>query len=490
MHSPCSRVHTAADSAVVCRHTSIAGGRLSVGWRWTLAAGLAFVAAAAHPVAGQSLAASEPLTLPRLLDLVAARHPLTDAARARVQAARGSRITAGTFGNPVLSYDVENARLPGRDLPLAGRETRTTVTVPLAPLYQRGPRLRRAEGDVRAAEADAAVARQQVLLGAARAFYAAALAQVELEAARDLGSWLDTIVTYNGIRVAEGAAAGADLLRSRLERDRAGMDAALGEATLARAVADVRSFLDDAALSGEVTVIAFSDTPMALPAPPAESIVTRVSAREILVARPGRADSTLARLVSAALAGRGEVRGARERLAAAEAGVASERRSRVRELGATVGTKRSEGGTTSLLAGVSVPLPLFDQNRGEIMRATAERDAAAFELAAEERVVRAEVRGAQDAARILTDRVAALAAGEYLARADDTRRIALGAYREGAIPLAQVIDAARARGEARLSFYRALFAQHESVLLFLAAEGIDPATALPARGVSPRTPSR
>jgi cobalt-zinc-cadmium efflux system outer membrane protein len=153
----------------------------------------------------------------------------------------------------------------------------------------------------------------------------------------------------------------------------------------------------------------------------------------------------------------------------------------VRQLGATVGTKRSAG-TTSLLAGVSLPLPLFDQNRGELARASAERDAATFELAAQERAIRADVIAASEAARLLTERARVLAQGGsrgYLARADEGRRIALGAYREGAVPLIQVIDAARAWAEARLTFYQTLFAQHESVLDLLIAEGDDLTTTIP-----------
>jgi cobalt-zinc-cadmium efflux system outer membrane protein len=150
----------------------------------------------------------------------------------------------------------------------------------------------------------------------------------------------------------------------------------------------------------------------------------------------------------------------------------------VRQLGAMIGTRTSPG-ATSLIAGVSLPLPIFDQNRGEIARASAERDAAAFELAAAERTARAEVTGAYEAAQLLTERTGVLATRgpggtpAYLARADEARRIALGAYREGAVPLLSVIDAARAWGEARLAYYRTLFAQHESVLALLAAQGAD-----------------
>src|ERR1051325_6907108 len=53
------------------------------------------------------------LTLRGLLDSVQAGHPMTSAAESRVRAARGSRVTAGAFGNPTLSYQVEGTPFPG-----------------------------------------------------------------------------------------------------------------------------------------------------------------------------------------------------------------------------------------------------------------------------------------------------------------------------------------------------------------------------------------
>lgn len=455
---------------------------------WALTCCVAALAIGAYPAGAQDSVAAVPLTLWQLLDGAATGHPLVEAARSRVQAARGSRVTAGAFGNPMLSYDVENARLPGSARPLMERETMLMATFPLEPLYQRAPRVSRADAEIKAAEADAAAERQTVLLAASRAFYAAALAQVELEAARDLGRWLDTIVAYNAIRVEEGVTAEADLLRSRLERDRASANVALREAELARARANVGAFLGDASFAFSGRSVAIGDAPM--PMPPVVLTTSTDPTAPIEIA-PGvmsrSADTTRRPFVNAALTGRAEIKAARERLAAASAGIVSERRMRVRDLGATVGTKRSEG-STSLLAGLSLPFPMFDQNRGEILRATAERDAAAFELAATERAVRAEVLGAFEAARILTERIEPLARGGpngLLARADEARRIALGAYREGAIPLIHVIDAARAWGEARLAFYQTLFSQHESVLALLASQGRDLVAALPPRGTGP-----
>jgi cobalt-zinc-cadmium efflux system outer membrane protein len=158
----------------------------------------------------------------------------------------------------------------------------------------------------------------------------------------------------------------------------------------------------------------------------------------------------------------------------------------IRDFSAMLGTKQSAG-FTSLIAGLSVPLPLFTQNRGEIARATAEQRVAEFELLSTQRTASAELVGAYDAAKILMDRATLLTARQpgsptnapaVLARADESRRIALGAYREGAVPLLSVLDAARAWGDVRIAFYRALFAQHESVLALAAALGLDPAQVL------------
>jgi len=356
----------------------------------------------------------------------------------------------------MLMYQVENAPLPGQQAPPMEREVMATATLPLEPLYQRWSRLSGANAEIRAAEADEAAERQRVALDAARAFYRTAIAQVALEAARDHAGWLDTVVAYNQARVREGVAAEADLIRSELERDRTEAEATMQEADLARARADLATYIGDHAASSSLLVPIVDDAPLTLP----DTSAT------------GRAMAT-----------RPDIRAARERLSAAVAGVATERTSLIRELGVTVGTKWSAG-TTSLIAAVSMPFPLFDQNRGAIARAAAERQTAIFDLATQERTARAETVGAFEAARLLTVRAVLLARGSrgegYLARADEARRITLGAYREGAVPLIQVIDAARAWGEARLAYYQILYAQHESVLELLVAQGVDIASALPS----------
>jgi cobalt-zinc-cadmium efflux system outer membrane protein len=422
---------------------------------WRTLALAAFVLSIHTPgVRAQAVSSARPaLTLRALLDSVRVNHPALFAANSRVRAARGSRISAGVFGNPTVAYLVDQTPFPG-SRPLAGveREAMTTVTLPLEFLYQRGAKVARADAGVRAAEADARAARQRVALDAAAAFYRAGLAEIQSAVTRDLLGWLDTLLAYNRARVEEGVAAEADLVRSRLERDRAGADAAMQLAERFQARAALETYLPPGSLSG-IGAITLDAAPMSLPS----------AAQGDRAAAPTGFDA------------RAEVRAARERLAESNAAVASERSMLVRQVGATIGTMQT-GHTTSMIAGVSLPLPLFDQNRGEVQRAGAERDAAAFELAAQQRAAAADLRGALDAARILTEGASRLAGSDssgFLARADESRRIALGAYREGAVPLFQVIDAARSWSEARMTYYKTIVAQHQSILSLLVAQGRD-----------------
>jgi cobalt-zinc-cadmium efflux system outer membrane protein len=331
----------------------------------------------------------------------------------------------------------------GNSIGPSQRETMTTAMLPLEPVFQRGPRIERAKALMRATEADVSTQRQLLAFDAADAFYQVALAQVNVAATRSLAQWFDTVVTYNSVRAREGVAAEADLIRSELERDHILNELAMAESELARAQADLQTFV------GGNSNTAFQVAVDSLP------LNSAIAARADRVSRP-------------------EVEAARERLIASEAATATERRMLFRELGAMVGTK-TMAGSSSLVAGFTLPFPLLDQNRGSVATAHAERDVAQFELEQEKRTANAEVFGAERAARILSQRVAAFGSGRvgYLARAEDARRIALGAYREGGTSLLQVIDAARAWREARSSYFETLFAQHLAVIRLLVAEGAD-----------------
>ena len=193
--------------------------------------------------------------------------------------------------------------------------------------------MRRADAEVRAATEDAVAVRRRAALDATRAFYRTALAQVGVATARDLLVWLDTLVAYNRSRAQQGVAAEADLIRSQLERDRAAADATIQDAELAQAKAELSTFVGVSPATAGLLSIAVDERPLMLP----QSVVSSASSPSMLGVTGG------ATLQSQALMGRADVRAARERVAAANAGVSSEYTMIFRQLGATFGTKRVAG---------------------------------------------------------------------------------------------------------------------------------------------------
>ena len=405
-----------------------------------------------------------PLTLRALLDSVRTSYPAIQATASRVRAAQGMRTTAGAFGNPVVGYQTDQTPFPGgRALVGMSRQTFLTAMVPLESFYQRKPRVARANAEIRAAEADVMAVRQQVGLDASAAYYRLAIAQIEVETTRDLVGWLDSVVVYNRPRVREGVTSEADLIRSTIERDRVSAEGAMQQAELLRARAALRAFVPN--VNGATTVVV-DDLPFRHPASSSGDVMS---------------DAAL----QASAQTRGEVRAATERVAASSAAISAERSMIVRQLGATFGAMLSMG-QTAMIAGVSMPLPIFDRNRGELQRANAERDVAQFDLATQQRAANADVRGAYAAALLLTDRANVLTqrdSSNLLRRAEESRRIALGAYREGAVPLLQVMDAARSWADSRRTYYRTVFEQQQSILMLLVAQGQDLFTSL--RAVTP-----
>lgn len=405
-----------------------------------------------------------PVTLASMLRDAPRAHPLALAAEARLRTARGARTTAGTLVNPLLTYQIENTAFPGAPaLPGIDRETSVFGTLPLDPLWQRGARIERARNDILAAEADVVQIRRAVALDGARAFHRVALAQASVLASADVIVELDSLLRFTGARVREGATPEGDMLRLQVERERMRADQSLQEAELAQARGALLAYL---------------------PIDPARGAPTLADAR-ILDAPVTRLDSTTGRMSSAALSmstgsvdvvRRPDVMAARSRAAAAESEIGVQRALTVRQLGATFGTK-TIGAAHTMVAGITVPIPLFDRNRGEIERARGESAASAEELRWTERRARGELAGAYEAARVLDERVRALESG-FVARAESSRRIALTAYREGAVPLLQVLDATRTLSEARLTYLRTRFAAQDAVLALYVAAGQDPSEAL------------
>lgn len=364
----------------------------------------------------------------------ATTNPSVGAARERVNAARGSLRTSKAWTNPALTYQVEKAPLPAsKSVPLE-REESMFAMFPLAPLYQLGPRASRARFEVLSAENELSETQRMAGLAAASSFFRAATSQVAVRTAEDVGRWLDSLVTYTGYRVREGAAAEVDLLRLEVERGRAEVDLAMAKVNLDRELAEL------SALTGVHP----------------DSVGIDVAAADVDSIQKESVDS----LIAIALRHRPDLAAATARVRAAEYGVSIERRAVLPEVDAMMGIMKMDGGR-SLMAGLTVPLPLLDRNAGEIQRARAEERAAEFDRELVRRRIVSEIRAAFAAKTSLDSALKKTRA--LVSRAEESRRISQAAYREGAIPLSQVIDAARALADARQSYTMAYFGWRQSL---------------------------
>ena len=393
--------------------------------------------------------AQRALTLEETIRRVLDSHPSIGAAAEAVQASHGTRLTARSWANPVLNYEIEHEPASGSNsIPVMERKTMGFAMLPLEPIYQIRARAAKAGAELRRSEANLRDTRRLLVLRAASAFFITATAEVALEANQEVRGWLDSLITYTRTRVEEGVAAEADLIRLEVEQGRVETEVAMATLELLRA----RSELGVLVGSDSVAIARGVDSvgpPISLP-----SI-------EVLLetARRNRPDAT----------------SANANVDVMRAGVSMERTAVVREIGLMAGVMTMSG-ERSLMAGMSMPLPLFDQNRGEIRRASAQQRAAVFERTLVSRQIAADVVSAHAAVRELSSLVARLGAG-FVRRAAEGRRIAEGAYREGATPLVQVLDAARAFAEARLVYARASFALRESLVELNVALGAEELTA-------------
>jgi cobalt-zinc-cadmium efflux system outer membrane protein len=100
------------------------------------------------------------------------------------------------------------------------------------------------------------------------------------------------------------------------------------------------------------------------------------------------------------------------------------------------------------VAGISISLPIFDRNRGDIAAARAELSAAEARLTAAQLEAQADLRAAEAEADAVGSRLEAAAQGEQSAR--EAYRLARIGYEAGRTPLFELQGTRRALTEAQL----------------------------------------
>ncbi len=361
-----------------------------------------------------------------LLEIAQARAPGVRAAELRLAAARGERRQAGAFPNPELSADLENVAGTGAYRGTRSFETTVGVTQLLEVNGARTARISGARAAVAVTEHELEIARLDAVrdtIIAYAAFVAAARnVEVERERARLAGEVVratqdrmragrDPLVELRRAEVAQATARiGADRAEREVEATRRSLATALGQGVVEVAIDN-----------------AWFDAIGSAPVPAAAATPT---------------GPDLARLQA--------------EIARSRATLEAERANSLPNPSIRGGVRYfQESRDTAAIVGLSVPIPLFDRNRGNIERAGAD-------------LARSEAEAQQAAISLAADLAGARRRLDLAWReADSIRRVVLPAAREaqglaregyaaGRFSLLEALDAQRTLSEARTQLNAAL----------------------------------
>ena len=386
------------------------------------------------------------LTLEQALAGALSRSPELAAQAAEARAATARLQQAGARANPEIELAVEEVDRDGAGFDSA--EMGVTVAQALELGGKRHWRKRVAEAENEQVGRDTESKRLDVLAETARRFVAVLAAQERLDLAQsavDLAEKTDAAVAE---RVKAGKEPPPQAAKSAAELELARLDALAAEQALGVARGRLAVIWGAETATFDRAVGRLNRLNGALP--PLDALRTRLAATPDLA----RWDAELS---------------------LRRAAVASEKAARIPELEASAGYVRfKEDGTDALAFGLSMPLPLFDRNRGnldaarqELARAESERTAAAVALA----VNLAEAHASLLAAH---GRVATLQA-KVVPVMEQACEAARAGYQQGKFGFLDLLDAQRSLIETRMSLVDALSDYHAAWIDIrrMTANGID-----------------
>ena len=370
-----------------------------------------------------------------------------EAARLEVGVAEAERIGARLRPRPGLTVSAENLRLSGETPANRLHEYGISVAQPIELGNRKALRMEVAERTVSVSEARLTEVLRRQLFDLKRTYYDSVLARVLLDIEQENRDNFEGLVKFNTVRFEEGYIAEGDLIKTRLERTKFDFAVANAELTLRRVKIRLLELIGerDFERAGRLEI----SNRLQVPA----------------------VDLNLMNLKETALVNRPEIKVAEAELALAGVSIKRERSEAKGEVTPYVGYKRV-GVDNTVLAGVTVPLPMGNRNQSGIARAEAEQKVSEMNLNLVRNRTLAEVEAAYRAYETAREQVRAYEAG-LLKQADESREIQLGAYQEGATELITLIEAQKTRTEVRANYYRAIFDYYTSIFQLELATGTD-----------------
>lgn len=371
--------------------------------RWPLRAALASaVCGALHSVA----AAQTAPPLETLLREAAA--PYLIVGEAETRAAEGRAQQAYARPNPTLDLQVENVGGDGSYRDFQSAETTLSIGQTLELGGKRGARVATAKAELDTARSRAVLGRVAYARDLVVAYATAEAASERLVVARESHELAEADARAARLLVDNGKEAELRALQARAAVSVAQAEISRAEAESGGALARL------AALTG------------------GERTFTAVT--------PGALDHAWRLSAVAAQAPTVAVAEAEQRVATRKLDL--EHRRATPDVTVNFGIRRLAGeDATAAVAGFSLPLPLFDRNRGAVKAARAEADAARARLLMAQADAVADRRGAEGEAAAAERSAAAAREGEAAAR--EAYRLARLGYEAGKLPLLELLSARR-----------------------------------------------
>mgnify|MGYP003407526633 FL=1 len=372
-------------------------------------------------------AAAEPLSLPKAIELALEGNPEVAAAKRQWEATEGQVLQGRSRPNPELAYSLEDTR----------SKTRTQswqLNLPVELGGKRAARTKAAEKTREQAQAQLAELQATVRANVAAAYFDVLTAQERLVLARDSAALAKSSTDTVSKRVAAGKV-------SPVEESKARVAEAGVRVELAQAASEQRN-----ALSRLFALLGRIDAPYTVLEGKAEN----------LPSVPSLAD--LQPLISSAPG----VVLARIEVDRRKALTALEQSKRVPDVTVSVGMQRSnETQRNVLLFGVSVPLPVFDRNQGNLLEALKLEDKARDELQAASVRLHSEVAQGQERLSTITAEVQSLQQ-DVLPGAKSAYDAATIGFENGKFNFLEVLDAQRTYFTAKSQYLKALGEAHRA----------------------------
>lgn len=359
--------------------------------------------------------------------------PRVVAARAQLQLARASTVTARAYPNPEAEAGLRNYRQRAEGGP-SGMGQILGIAQPIDLPSVREPRIRAAEFSVVAAQFALADARLQLRAQVKQFFYDVLRRKAELDLFIDTERLLREIRNRIEVRVNVGEAARFELTRAEAELASAANQSASARLRVAQALAALRTAIG-APLAFDIDAVGSLDSGATVPD-------IEVLRQDVLTRQP-------------------ILRTARAEIERAEARLETERALRT-PAPVIRGNLLREPQANEFGIGVALPLPLWNRREGPIGEAVAQLQIASAAFAQRRLEVLAAVDAAYSRYRVASQQIAAFEGG-LIRQAESALRVAEAAFRFGERGFIDVLDAQRVLRTVRLEFLNARFEQQSAL---------------------------